>query len=238
VFQDFQSETAERLEKGPVHTAPRVRRNPKGESTILRLLAPDSAVDMPAGPLPGAPRSNAWVTETSQERALLVFVFTDIVGSTETAERLGDQAWCALLLQHHIIVRAHLRSCGGREVDAAGDGFFAVFERPSCALRFLTLARAALIEIGVQIRAGVHAGECAIVGTRVEGVAVHVAARVASAGRSGEILVSQTVKDLLAGSELRFQAMGLHALKGLTEPRLLFALEAAEERRCATSVAA
>jgi len=212
VFQDFQSETAERLEKDVVPTASRVQTNPKGESTILRLLTPDSAV-----------------TEAPQERALLVFVFTDIVGSTETVERLGDHAWCALLLKHHTIVRAHLRSCGGREVDAAGDGFFAVFDRPSCAIRFLTLTRAALREIGVQIRAGVHAGECAIAGPRVEGVAVHVAARVAGAGRGGEILVSHTVKDLLAGSDVRFQTMGLHALKGLAEPRLLFALEGGEE---------
>lgn len=221
VFQDFQSETAERLEQKPVTTVPPGRMNPKGESNILRLLAPDPAV-----------------TETPQERALLVFVFTDIVGSTETVERLGDQAWCALLLKHHTIVRAHLRSCGGREVDAAGDGFFAVFDRPSSAIRFLTMTRAALSEIGIGIRAGVHAGECAIVGARVEGVAVHIAARVASAGKGGEILVSHTVKDLLAGSELRFQAMGLHALKGIAEPRLLFALEVGEERHCSALVAA
>ena len=120
MFQDFQSESAQRLEEDPVPTAPRVRANPKGESTILRLLAPDSAV-----------------IETPQERALLVFAFTDIVGSTEMVERLGDHAWCALLLQHHTIVRAHLRSCGGREIDAAGDGFFTVFDPPALRFAFL-----------------------------------------------------------------------------------------------------
>jgi len=200
--------------------------NSRGESNILRLLDGAGPVGepMPQSFEEPAELGNIAV-ETGPERALLAFVFTDIVGSTEMAERLGDHAWCALLLRHHALVRTHIGRFGGKEIDTAGDGFFVVFDRPSRALQFLTVVRKILAEIGIHIRAGVHAGECEVAGPRVEGVAVHVAARVAGAAGSGDIMVSATVRELLAGSEFRFKGGDLHELKGLAEPRALFALE-------------
>jgi len=161
------------------------------------------------------------------ERVLLTLVFTDIVSSTETLEQVGDRVWCALLLHHHELVREHLQACGGREVDAAGDGFFLAFDRPSRAACFALTVRDALRRIGLEVRVGIHAGECEVIGTRVEGLAVHTAARVAAAATAGEILVSSTVKDLVAGSQHRFDKREVRVLKGLSEPRALFALESA-----------
>jgi len=161
------------------------------------------------------------------DRMLLTLVFTDIVSSTETLERLGDRGWCSLLQRHHELVRKSLRACQGCEVDSAGDGFFLVFDCPSRAVRFSVVTRDALQDIGLDVRVGIHAGECEVVSGRVEGVAVHTAARVANAATAGEILVSSTVKDLVAGSEHRFGKGEVRVLKGLSEPRQLFALECA-----------
>jgi class 3 adenylate cyclase len=159
------------------------------------------------------------------ERALLTLVFTDIVASTETLERLGDRVWCSLLLHHHNLVREHMKAYRGCEIDAAGDGFFLVFDRPSRAVQFAVAVRTSLKGIGIDLRVGIHTGECEIVSRRVEGVAVHTAARVVKAAAAGEILVSSTVRDLVAGSEHRFIKKDLQILKGLSEPRQLFALE-------------
>jgi class 3 adenylate cyclase len=128
-------------------------------------------------------------------------------------------------MRHHAIVRSQLGRFGGVEMDTAGDGFFVVFDRPSRALQFAAAVRSALDEIGLGIRVGVHAGECEIAGGRAEGVAVHVAARVVGVAGEGEILVSSTVRELLAGSGLRFSGGDVHAFKGLAEPRFLFALD-------------
>lgn len=195
---------------------PRVR----GESAILRLLQEQREMSNTVIAEPKVVEAAA----EEPERVLLTFLFTDIVASTEAVERLGDHAWCMLLLRHHAIVRGHLNGYRGREIDAAGDGFFLVFDRPSLALQFATTVRAALKAIGIGVRMGVHTGECEMVAGRVEGVAVHTAARVASAAGDGEILVSNTVRDLLAGSGLRFAGRSLQVLKGLSEPRQLFAL--------------
>ncbi|HEY2560538.1 MAG TPA: adenylate/guanylate cyclase domain-containing protein [Caldimonas sp.] len=198
----------------------------KGEATFLRLIAgARSAADVFPSRLHEASRGSDVRTAEVPERVLLTFLFTDIVASTETAERLGDHAWCRLLMEHHAIVRSQLARFGGIEMDTAGDGFFVVFDRPSRAMQFAAAVRSALAEIGLGIRVGVHAGECEIAGGRAEGVAVHVAARVAGVASQGEILVSSTVRDLLAGSELRFSGRDVHTFKGLAEPRFLFALE-------------
>ena len=165
------------------------------------------------------------VASHDAERVLLTLVFTDIVGSTETLEQVGDRVWCALLMHHRELVRGHLKACGGREVDAAGDGFFLVFDRPSQAVGFALVVRDALRRIGIEVRVGIHVGECEVIGERVEGLAVHTAARVAGAATAGEILVSSTVKDLVAGSQHRFDKRDVRVLKGLSEPRALFALE-------------
>lgn len=196
---------------------------PRFESALVRLLPPTDASRL-ATVLRPSPLAEVVESEVTPERALLVLVFTDIVGSTETAERLGDLAWCETLRRHHAVVRAHLERFRGAEIDTAGDGFFVVFDRPSRALEFLIEVKAALAEAGIQIRAGVHAGECLMLGQRAQGVAVHVASRVADVAGAGEVLVSATVKDLLAGSALQFEARDLHHLKGLAEPRRLFAL--------------
>ena len=159
------------------------------------------------------------------DRKLLTLLFTDIVSSTETVERLGDRAWQRLLEQHWRIVRSELAAFGGTEVDNAGDGFFATFDMPARAVRCAEAIDAALARIGLAVRAGIHAGECAVRDGRVNGVAVHVAARIAEMALPGEVLVSATVRDLVAGSELAFLDRDRHALRGLTGERQLFALQ-------------
>jgi len=159
------------------------------------------------------------------KRALLTLVFTDIVGSTDALERLGDRAWCDQLARHHRTVRRLLGAHGGREIDAAGDGFFLAFDGVSPAIRFAKAARTASRRCGLDLRIGIHTGECEILGGRVEGLAVHTAARVARAAAPGEILVTRTVRDVVAGSKLRFVERGQPALKGISEPRALFSLE-------------
>jgi class 3 adenylate cyclase len=158
------------------------------------------------------------------QRSLLTLLFTDIVGSTDLVERLGDEAWRALLVRHHEIVRTQLAIFRGHEIDHAGDGFFVTFDRPGQAVRFAQAVRDALGAIGIAVRCGIHAGECEQIDGQVLGVAVHVAARVAGMARPGEILVSGTVKDLLAGSGFEFGNRGWHTLKGLRERRQLHSL--------------
>jgi pimeloyl-ACP methyl ester carboxylesterase len=158
-------------------------------------------------------------------RALLTLLFTDIVQSTQHAERLGDKGWRELLDRHHALIRRQLARFGGREVDTAGDGFFATFDGPARAVRCGETIRDAVRALGVEIRAGVHTGECELVTGGVRGIAVHVAARVAATAQPGEILVSSTVKDLVAGSGLRFSDRGLCALKGIQGEWHLYAVQ-------------
>jgi class 3 adenylate cyclase len=159
-------------------------------------------------------------TPKQPDRILATVLFTDIVDSTERAAELGDAAWRALLEQHHAVVRRRLGEFGGVEVDTAGDGFFAAFDGPRRAIecaRTLTLDVRAL---GLEIRAGLHTGECELMGTKPTGIAVPIGSRVAAQARGGEVLVSSTVKDLVAGSEIPFEDRGVHHLKGVGEWRL------------------
>ncbi len=165
----------------------------------------------------------------AHDRALRTMLFTDIVGSTQLAERLGDERWQRLLERHHAIVRRHLAHFRGQEIDTAGDGFFATFDAPTRAVRCAQAIRGAVRAIGLEIRAGLHTGECEIGGRKVTGVAVYVAARVAATAAAGEILVSSTVKELVAGSGLRFSGGDWHALKGFSDEWRLFALRGGEE---------
>jgi class 3 adenylate cyclase len=151
------------------------------------------------------------------DRVLTTVLFTDIVGSTEKAAELGDRAWNELVERHHATVRAELVRFRGREVDTAGDGFLATFDGPARAVRCATASVAAVAELGLGIRAGVHTGEVEVAGEKVRGLSVHIGARVASLAGAGEILVSNTVKDLVAGSGLVFQDAGEHDLKGVPE---------------------
>jgi class 3 adenylate cyclase len=160
------------------------------------------------------------------ERVLATVLFTDIVGSTERAAEAGDRAWRELLDGHHALVRGELAAHGGEEVKTLGDGFLATFDGPAravrCALRVAARSGAA----GVPVRAGLHTGECERVGGDVAGIAVHLAARVMGEAGAGEVLVSRTVTDLVAGSGLRFDARGPRALRGLPGEWELFAAQA------------
>ena len=153
--------------------------------------------------------------EPVPDTVLATVMFTDIVGSTERAAAVGDRAWRDLLHDHHIRVRRELSRFRGQEVDTAGDGFFATFDGPA---RAISCARAivdSLGELGLEIRAGVHTGECELQDGKVAGIAVNIGARVAGAAGPGEVLVSSTVKDLVAGSEIAFGERGIQELKGV-----------------------
>jgi class 3 adenylate cyclase len=149
------------------------------------------------------------------ERPFAAILFTDITDSTRMATELGDHRWHELLTAHHAVVRRELAHHGGEEIDTAGDGFFAVFATPSQAIRCATAAVEAVRSVGLEIRAGVHAGEVERDEGRVAGITVHTGARVAALAGPGEVLVSRTVVDVVAGSSLEFETRGFHALKGV-----------------------
>jgi pimeloyl-ACP methyl ester carboxylesterase len=151
------------------------------------------------------------------DRILATVLFTDIVGATGLAERLGDRGWRDLLVRHHVLVRQQLARFRGREVDTAGDGFFATFDGPARGVRCALAIRDIVRTLGVEIRAGLHVGECEIMGEKVGGIAVHIAARIMARSQPGGVLVSRTVKDLVAGSGLVFEEAGRHNLRGVAE---------------------
>jgi len=151
-------------------------------------------------------------------RRLETVLFTDMVGSTERAIELGDRAWRELLRRHQRTVRAELRRHHGHEVDSAGDGFFATFPQPADAIRCAIAIRAAIRPLGLAVRSAVHTGEVEQMGPKVGGVAVHLAARALSAAEPDEILVTSTVRELVAGSELTFADAGTRSFKGFSEP--------------------
>ena len=160
-------------------------------------------------------------------RVLATVLFTDIVGSTERAAELGDARWRELLQRHHALVRGQLARFEGREVDTAGDGFFASFDGPARAIRCACAISAAVRELGVDVRAGLHTGECEVVDGKMGGIAVHIGARVAAQAHAGEVLVSSTVKDLVAGSGIEFSDRGAATLKGVPGEWRLFGVESA-----------
>jgi class 3 adenylate cyclase len=169
-------------------------------------------------------RSGAWEPE-EPDRMLATVLFTDIVGSTAKMTELGDRRWRELLDEHHAAVRRQLSRFRGVEMDTAGDGFFARFDGPARAIRCAQAVSEALRELGIEVRAGLHTGECELVDGKVAGIAVAVGARIAVAAQPGEILVSSTVKDLVAGSEIRFQDRGSQELKGVAGEWHLYAAE-------------
>jgi class 3 adenylate cyclase len=158
------------------------------------------------------------------ERILSTVLFTDLVGSTEEAHRRGDRRWAELLEQHHARIRRQLDLFRGRELDNAGDGFLATFDGPARAIMCARSITESIRELGLDVRSGVHTGECEQVGDKLAGIAVHIGARVAAAAEPGEVLVSSTVKDLVAGSGLEFEDRGEHALKGIPNQWRLYAL--------------
>jgi class 3 adenylate cyclase len=155
--------------------------------------------------------------EADFDRVLATVMFTDIVGSTQRASQMGDRAWRQLLATHHQRVRGLLARYRGREVDTAGDGFLATFDGPARAIRCAKAIAQAMQDLGIEVRVGLHTGEIELEGDAVRGIAVHIGARVASMAGAGEVLVSNTVKDLVAGSGLTFEDRGEHELKGVPD---------------------
>ena len=158
------------------------------------------------------------------EKVLATVLFSDIVGSTARAAELGDTRWRELLAAHHGRVRAQLARFRGVELDTAGDGFFARFDGPARAIRCAQAIRDAVREIDLQVRLGLHAGECEVLDGKVAGIAVAIGARVSARAAAGEVLVSQTVKDLVAGSGITFEDRGLEELKGVPGQWRLYAV--------------
>jgi class 3 adenylate cyclase len=159
------------------------------------------------------------------ERVLATVLFTDIVGSTQKAAELGDARWRDLVERHHGAVRALLERFRGREVDTAGDGFFATFDGPARAIRCAQAIVETVRAFGIEVRAGLHTGECEQIDGKVGGLAINIGARIANAALPSEILVSQTVKDLVVGSTLSFQERGSHELKGVPGTWPLYAVQ-------------
>jgi class 3 adenylate cyclase len=202
-------------------------------------ISPESIYEIPAGHDAWVVGDEPWVTvewtsartfgvapEGPGERILATVLFTDIVDSTATMQRIGDSAWRELLSTHNRLLRDELNRFRGREVATTGDGFLAVFDGATRAVRCgVAMARSAE-KLGLAIRVGVHTGEVEFVGPDARGLAVHAAARVMSVAGAGEVFVSSTTKDLLEGSGLSLEDAGSHELKGLTGERLLFRLAA------------
>jgi len=159
------------------------------------------------------------------DRVLLTVLFTDIVDSTHRISEIGDRRWRELLANHHALIRRELSRYRGREVGTAGDSFLATFDGPARAVRCAQSAGDAVRQLGMEIRAGLHTGEVELMGETVGGMAVHIGARVSALARANEVLVSSTVKDLVAGSGLQFEDRGTHMLKGVPGEWHLFAVE-------------
>ena len=158
-------------------------------------------------------------------RVLATILFTDIIESTQTAARVGDERWRDLVERHNAVVRRQLERFGGREIDTAGDGFLASFDGPATGIRCARAIADSVTALGLQIRAGLHTGECELIDGKLAGIAVHIAARVAALASPGEVLVSGTVRDLVVGSRMSFRDHGLHALKGVPGEWRIFAVE-------------
>jgi class 3 adenylate cyclase len=159
---------------------------------------------------------------TDGRRRLATVLFTDIVGSTARSAALGDAAWKGLLERHHALVRSELARAGGNEVDTAGDGFLATFDGPAGATRCAVAVAREVASLGLEIRAGVHTGEVETIDGKVGGLGVAIGARIGALAGPSQVLVSSPVKDLTAGSGLRFEDAGEHELKGVPGPWRLF----------------
>lgn len=179
------------------------------------LIALSVAVPIALAFLPLRARLQSIADHFLSDRAVLTIVFLDLAGSTERAAEIGDHAWRELLERYRSAVRRDIRRHGGREIDTAGDGFFVTFGSPGAAIRFARATVASVRTLGLDARAGLHIGECEVHGGRVTGIGVHIGARIVSAAAAGEVLVSRTLRDLVAGSDIRLLDRGLHGLKGV-----------------------
>ena len=164
-------------------------------------------------------------TAAQRDRLLVTILFTDIVGSTERAAKIGDRLWQDLLERHHILIRDELKRFDGLEIDNAGDGFFAAFDRPAQGIRCACAINDSLRQLEIDIRAGLHLGECEKAGESLCGIGVHIGARVAALAKPGEVLVSSTIKEAVAGSDIKFEDSGAHVLKGIPGEWHLFRID-------------
>ena len=191
----------------------------------FQVPGPDIAIYLQTDTLvPEVERFVHGLGEREPETVLATVLFTDIVGSTDRLAELGDSRWRELVERHHALVRQQLSRFRGQEIDTAGDGFFARFDGPIRAIRCANAIGAAVRELGIEVRAGLHTGECEVVDDKIAGLAVNIGARIAALAEPGQVLVSSTVKDLVAGSELQFQSLGTRPLKGIPGEWQLFAL--------------
>lgn len=215
-------EVASRIE-GARHRAVRgTSRWPWGEPEVAsQLLEPAITAALPLLEPANAPAAQR---DEQRERILATVLFTDIVGSTERLTEVGDAEWRKLLERHHRIVRRQIGRFEGREVDNAGDGFLAAFAMPAGAVRCAAAVRDEVHELGLQIRGGLHTGECERIGDKLVGIAVHIGARIAGHAGADEILVSSTVRDLVAGSGIRFDERERVTLKGIPGDWPLYAV--------------
>lgn len=163
-------------------------------------------------------------TLPAPDRVLSTVMITDIVDSTRQAAQIGDSEWRALLRRHDEITRHELEHFGGREIKQTGDGFLSAFDSPTRAIRCAAAICRGMASIGLQVRAGVHLGECEVIGNDLGGIAVHIGARIGAAARPNEVLVSQTVKDAATGSGISFDERGAHDLKGVPGQWQLYAV--------------
>ena len=162
--------------------------------------------------------------EVADDRVLATVLFTDIVDSTRRAAEMGDRDWHALLDAHDAVVRVQLNRFRGREVSTSGDGFLAMFDGPQRAIRCAMAIRDAVQALGIEVRAGLHTGECEVRGDDIGGIAVHIGARVSALAGPNDVLVSSTLRDLVIGSGLEFEERGTHQLKGVPGEWHLFAV--------------
>jgi class 3 adenylate cyclase len=204
------------------------RTNQVEQARYIADLMPAAEVRSMPGSAWTLEEEHAWIGEIrrfigedlpapSLETVLATVAFTDIVGSTEKQAELGDRRWKELVLAHHSVVRDELARWHGVENDTAGDGFYATFDGPARAIRCVSEIIDRVRDLGIQIRAGVHTGECELIDGKVGGLAVSIGARVAAMAGPSEVVVSQTVKDLVAGSGLTFESAGEHELKGVPD---------------------
>ena len=199
---------------------------------VVEITAPDVSVyAVPQIPVEIERFLSEGHIDSAPERVLTTVLFTDIVESTSRAAELGDNRWRQLLEAHHATVRAQLARYSGREVRTTGDGVFATFDGPARAIACAHKTVDAVEELGLEIRAGIHTGEVELVDGRVEGIAVHIGARIAAQARPCEVLVSSIVRDLAAGSGIDFEERGTHALKGVPGDWKLFAARLSDRAR-------
>ena len=201
---------------------------------VVTVLVRQKGTDREVDPAPlGRERArflrNIWGSreweEEEWDRVVTTILFTDIVGSTASAAEIGDRCWRELLEKHDLLVRRQLARFHGRELNTTGDGFLATFDRPARAIRCACAIADGVNELGLDVRVGLHTGECEVARGRVSGIAVNIGARVAAEASPGEVLVSNTLKDLVVGSGLRFRERGTSVLRGIPGEWRLFAVE-------------